>query len=229
MSRDFFTGAKLALPAGISLIPLGISIGLVASQVGMNAVHAGIMTFLVMCGSGEILALGMVMEGAPLYLILMSVFFMSLKNMIFCSSAMQRIGSVPLWRRLICCFNLCDVGVGIFCTSDEESDMCLLGINTVVMLGTALSTCLGAMMTGALPASVANSFGIALYAVFLSMLIPGAKGNTRLLLLVLFTAFMNWALRFVLSTAWALVISMVLGAFIGVWFVELDTESKKAA
>ncbi len=222
MNRDFFTGARMALPAGISLIPLGISIGLVASQAGMNALQAGIMTFLVMCGSGEILAIGMVLEGAPLYLILMSVFFMSLKNMIFCSSAMQRIGSVPLWRRLICCFNLCDVGVGIFCTSEEKSDMCLLGINTVVMLGTTLSTCLGAVMTGALPQSVANSFGIALYAVFLTMLIPGAKGNRRLLLLVLFTAGLNWALRFVLSTAWALVAAMVIGALIGVWFVELD-------
>ena len=83
-------------------------------------------------------------------------------------------------------------------------------------------------MTGALPESVANSFGIALYAVFLSMLIPAAKGNTRLLLLVLFSAGLNWLLRFVLSTAWALVIAMILGALIGVWFVDLDGEKKKA-
>ncbi|MBQ9732696.1 MAG: AzlC family ABC transporter permease [Clostridia bacterium] len=228
MKRDFLTGARMALPAGISLIPLGISIGLVASQAGMNWLQAGLMTGLVMCGSGEILALGMVMDGAPLYLILISLFFMSLKNMIFCSSAMQRIGKVPLYRRLLCCCNLCDVGVGIFCTSEEESDGCLLGINTVVMLGTTLSTCLGALMTDALPGAVANSFGIALYAVFLSMLIPGASRNGRLMLLVLFTAGLNWALRLMLSTAWALVISMMLGAFIGVWFVDLDQDKKEA-
>ena len=228
MNRQFFTGLRAALPAGISLIPLGISIGLVASQAGMNWIQAGLMTALVMCGSGEILALGMVMEGAPLYLILVSLFFMSLKNLIFCSSAMQRIGDVPLYRRLLCCCNLCDVGVGIFCTSDSESDAYLMGVNAMVMLGTALSTSAGALMTGALPESVANSFGIALYAVFLSMLIPAAKGNTRLLLLVLFSAGLNWLLRFVLSTAWALVIAMILGALIGVWFVDLDGETKKA-
>ena len=223
MNRQFMAGMKMALPAGVSLIPLGISIGLVASQAGMNAIQAGLMTFLVMCGSGEILALGMVMDGAPLYLILTSVFFMSLKNMIFCSSAMQRIGKVPLWRRLLCCFNLCDVGVGIFCTSSEEDDMCLLGVNTMVMLGTALSTALGALMTDALPQSVANSFGIALYAVFLSMVIPSASRNGRLMALVLFSAGLNWALRFVLPTAWALVAAMMIGAFIGVWFVDLDS------
>ena len=227
MSKKFFSGMKLAFPAAISLIPLGISIGLVAARAGMNAVQAGMMTFLVMCGSGEILALGMLMEGAPMYLILISLFFMGLKNMIFCGSAMQRIGSVPLWRRLLCCFNLCDVGVGIFCTSDEDDDFFLLGVNTMVMLGTALSTSLGALMTGALPASVANSFGIALYAVFFSMLIPGAKGNRRLLILLLFTAGLNWALRLVLSTAWALVIAMIIGALVGVWYVDLDGNNKK--
>lgn len=228
MNRQFLTGLRAALPAGISLIPLGISIGLVASQAGMNWIQAGLMTALVMCGSGEILALGMVMDGAPLYLILISLFFMSLKNLIFCSSAMQRIGDVPLYRRLLCSCNLCDVGVGIFCTSEESSESYLMGINAMVMLGTSLSTCLGALMTGALPPSIANSFGIALYAVFLSMLIPAAKGNTRLLLLVLFTAGLNWALRLVLSTAWALVIAMIVGALIGVWFVDLDGEKKKA-
>ena len=229
MRKQFFVGMKLAFPAAISLIPLGISIGLVASQAGMNALQAGLMTFLVMCGSGEILALGMLMEGAPLYLILISLFFMGLKNMIFCGSAMQRIGNVPLWRRLLCCFNLCDVGVGIFCTSEEKDDGCLLGVNTMVMLGTALSTSLGALMTGALPPSVANSFGIALYAVFFSMLIPGAKGNRRLLILLLFTGGLNWALRMVLSTAWALIIAMMLGAIIGVWYVDLEGDKKKTA
>lgn len=227
MNRQFFTGLKMALPASISLIPLGISIGLVASQAGMNWLQAGIMTALVMCGSGEILALGLVMDGAPMYLVLTSLFFMSLKNMIFCGSAMNRIGQVSLARRLLCCCNLCDVGVSIFCTSDEDDFMCLIGVNTMVMLGTALSTGLGAVMTGALPESVANSFGIALYAVFLSMIIPGASRNRRLMLLVLFTAGLNWALRLYISTAWALVVAMILGALIGVWFVDLDGDKKE--
>lgn len=228
MKNQFLYGMRIALPASVSLIPLGISIGLVASQVGMNWLQAGIMTALVMCGSGEILALGMIMDGAPMYLVLMSVFFMSLKNMIFSGSAMQRIGQPSLLRRMLCCCNLCDVGVSIFCTSDSESDYCLMGVNTMVMLGTALSTCLGAVMTDALPVSVANSFGIALYAVFLSMIIPSASKNARLMLLVLFTAGLNWALRLFLSTAWALVIAMILGALIGVYFVDLDGDKKQA-
>ncbi|MBQ2960651.1 MAG: AzlC family ABC transporter permease [Oscillospiraceae bacterium] len=227
MDRHFLTGAKMALPAGISLIPLGISIGLVASQAGMSWLQAGLMTALVMCGSGEILALGMVMDGAPMYLILISVFFMSLKNMIFAGSAMERVGKLSPLRRMLCCANLCDVGAGLFCTGDDDSASCLIGINTVIMLATSLSSCAGAMMTEALPITVSNSFGIALYAVFLCMIIPGARSNSRLLVLLLFTAGLNWLLRFVLSSALALVVSMMLGAFIGVYFVDLEGDKKQ--
>lgn len=227
MKNNYFTGFRLAIPAALSLIPLGISIGLVAAQAGMNWLQAGLMTALVMCGSGEILALGMIMDGAPMYLVMTSLFFMSLKNLIFCGSAMQRIGDVPLHRRLLCCWNLCDVGVSVFCTSDYEDDSSLMGVNAAIMLSTALSTAVGALMTGALPANVANCFSIAMYAVFLSLLVPGVSKNFRLLLLVIFTAALNWLLRLFISTAWALVLAMVIGALIGVWFVDLDGEKKE--
>ena len=95
MKSNFFAGFRLAIPAALSLIPLGISIGLVAAQAGMNWLQSGLMTALVMCGSGQILTLGMLMEGAPIYLAMTSLFFMSLKNLIFSSTAMQRISRSP--------------------------------------------------------------------------------------------------------------------------------------
>ena len=82
-------------------------------------------------------------------------------------------------------------------------------------------------MTAALPPALSNSFKIANYAVFLFLIMPGIRKNLRLALLVLFTAALNWALRFVISGSLALIISMILGAFIGVWFVDFDTEKKE--
>ena len=227
MKSNFFAGFRLAIPAALSLLPLGISIGLVAAQAGMNWLQSGLMTAFVMCGSGQILTLGMLMEGAPLYLAMTSLFFMSLKNLIFSSTAMQRISGTPLLGRLLCSFHLCDVSMNVFCTSEHESASCLLGVNTAIMLSTSLSTCAGALMTDALPTNVANCFGIALYAVFLSLIIPGISKNFRLFLLVVFTAALNWLLRLLISTAWALVLAMVIGALIGVWFVDLDGEKKE--
>lgn len=227
MYRPFWAGAKAGLPAGISLIPLGISMGLISAQAGLGWLETGILSALVMSGSAHITAMGMLMEGVALYFILLSSFFITLKNLMFSGAAMQRLGPIPLWRRLLCSFSICDTGATIFCMSEDRSERFLLGLNLIFVVIIFISSVAGALMTAALPPTLSNSFKIANYAVFLFLIMPGIRKNLRLALLVVFTAALNWALRFVVSGSLALIISMILGAFIGVWFVDFDTEKKE--
>lgn len=226
MYRHFWAGIKTALPAAISLIPLGISMGLISSQAGLNWLQTGLLSALMMSGSAQIAAMGMVLEGVSFYLILLSSFFITLKNLMFSGTAMQHMGKTSLLQRLACSFSICDTGATIFCLSEDNSPGFLLGINWVMIISIAASSIAGALMTAALPPALANSFKIANYALFVFLIMPGISRNWRLALLVAFTAALNWLLRFFLSSSFALIISMVLGAFIGVYFVDLDAEKK---
>jgi len=58
MYRHFWAGMKTALPAAISLIPLGISMGLISSQAGLNWLQTGLLSALMMSGSAQIAAMG---------------------------------------------------------------------------------------------------------------------------------------------------------------------------
>ena len=227
MYRRFLAGVKAGLPASISLIPLGISMGLISAQAGLNWLQTGLLSALVMSGSAQIMAMGMLMEAVPLYFILMSSFFITLKNLMFSGTAMQRLGRIPLMRRLLCCFSICDTGATIFCLSEDNSEQFLLGINWILIISIAISSVAGALMTSALPDSLSNSFRIANYALFIFLIMPGIMKNKRLALLVGFTAVLNWLLRLVFSGSLALVVSMIAGAFIGVFFVDLDTEKNQ--
>ena len=51
------------------------------------------------------------------------------------------------------------------------------------------------------------------------------RGNARLALLVLLTALMNWALGTVMAASWALIVSTLLGALVGVFFVDTGEEA----
>lgn len=223
MYRHFRAGMKTALPAAISLIPLGISMGLISSQAGLNWLQTGLLSALMMSGSAQIAAMGMVLEGLSFYLILLSSFFITLKNLMFSGTAMQHMGKTSLLQRLLCSFSICDTGSTIFCLSEDNSPGFLLGINWVLIFSIAASSVAGVLMTAALPPALANSFKIANYALFVFLIMPGISRNKRLALLVVFTAALNWLLRFFLSSSFALIISMVLGAFMGVYFVDLDT------
>ena len=84
---------------------------------------------------------------------------------------------------------------------------------------------LGAVLTNFLPAILSASLGVALYALFIALLVPGLKGNGRLAALAVLTAVCNTLLCRVMASSWALILSTLLCAFLGVFFVDLGEEA----
>ena len=61
---------------------------------------------------------------------------------------------------------------------------------------------------------------------FIALLVPGLRGNTRLTLLVLLCALCNTLLSLFLDGAIAMILSTLICAFIGVFFVDLDEKEE---
>ena len=74
------------------------------------------------------------------------------------------------------------------------------------------------------PSLLTAALGVAMYAMFISLLAPSVRGNGRLGLLVLLTAAVNTLLSRFLDSGWALIASTLAGAAAGVFFVELPKE-----
>lgn len=85
-----------------------------------------------------------------------------------------------------------------------------------------VGTLIGAVASDFLPEILTASLGISLYAMFIGLLIPNLTNNYKLGGLVVLTALCNTLLSQVIDSSWALIISTLLCAFIGVFFVDLD-------
>ena len=123
-------------------------------------------------------------------------------------------------QRMVAAFALCDESFALYSLSEEDSFHYLLGINLALYSSFILSTFAGSLMTDFLPKIVIDSFSIALYAAFLGLLLPSIKHNHRLIILVVGTGLLNWLLQIFLPASWSLILAMVLGAAIGVLYVE---------
>ena len=104
--------------------------------------------------------------------------------------------------------------------SESHSFAFLMGSNTALYVSFVLSTAVGSFITGFLPQIVVDSFGVAFYAAFLGLLLPGIRHHGKLIALVVLTALLNWGLQWFLPASWAIIASMVLGAMLGVGFVD---------
>lgn len=140
---------------------------------------------------------------------------------------MRRVKGTTLWQRLIGAFALCNESFAIYSLSDDDSYPFLLGTNTALHVSFVGSTIIGTLMTSVLPQIAIDSFGVAFYAAFLGLLIPSVKKNRKLIVLVLLTAALNWIFQRFIPASWAVILSMIVGALIGVYFVGDIATSKE--
>jgi predicted branched-subunit amino acid permease len=171
------------------------------------------------------MAVGMYAQGAGVLAIVLATFIINLRHIIMSTCVFNRMQSGKIATRLPLSFGVTDESFAIFTT--ERVENCTPAFFFGLILSTwgawNVGTLIGAVLSDLLPAILTAALGISLYAMFLSLLLPGLRANLRLSLLVLLTAICNYLLSLFLEPSWALVISTLACAFLGVFFVDLET------
>ena len=221
----FFDGAKSAIPICLGLIPIGISYGLLAMQAGLTQLETVLMSVLVMAGSSQLMVIGMIGKATVLAMIT-AVFFVNLRHLVMSSAVMSRMEATPLGMKLLSAFALCDESFALFSLSNSRSSSYLLGANTALYGTWVLASVLGVVIGQFLPEVVTKSFGVAFYASFIALLMPNVQKSRRGALLVLLAAAMNTVLQLFLPVSWAVILSMVISAAIGIFFVEAANDEQ---
>lgn len=227
-SREYLAGMRAGLPVVFGFIPVGIAFAIAARQAGFTVLETQLMSLSVFAGASQMMAAKMWGEAAGIAAIVLATFIINIRHIIMSTCVMQRMKGAPLWARLLGAFGVTDESFAIFTSQDEDrcTPMYFFGLVTVTYSSWNIGTLLGALGADLLPDIIALSFGVALYAMFIAIMVPDIKGNLRLGLLVIFAALSNLALGLVMDSGWAMIISTLLSAFIGVFFVELDGEDK---
>ena len=225
---EYLAGARAGIPVLLGFIPVGIAYAIMARQAGFDIFETCFMSVAVFAGASQMMAIGMYAQGAGLAAIILATFLLNLRHVIMSTCVMNKMHPAPKPAKIAAAFGVTDESFAIFST--EKPERCtlpfFLGLVTVTYLSWNLGTLIGAVTSDFLPAILTASFGIALYAMFIGLLFPGLSGNGRLVLLVLLTAVCNTLLCLVIPQSWALIVSTLLCAFAGVFFVDLGGENE---
>lgn len=220
--QQFKKGLLAGLPVIFGYVPVGIAFAIIARQAGFNVWETCSFSLLVFAGSSQMMAAGMFAQGAGVAAIVLATFILNLRHFIMSTCVLNRMQEAPAWQRALAMFGNTDESFAIFTTEREEN--CTLPFFVGVALSTYLiwngSTLLGALALDFLPEIVLASTGIAIYALFITLLTPKVNGNLRLAGLVVLTGLCNMLLGRFMDSSWALIISTLLCAFLGVFFIE---------
>ena len=204
--EEWLAGTRSAVPIMLGYVPVGIAYGVMARQAGLNTWQTVLMSLTVYGGASEMMAAGMVAQGAAVLTIVLTTFILNLRHIIMSTCVFNQMQGGRLPVRMLAAFG----------TPRYFFSMALCSY-----LSWALGSWLGAIATGLLPPLITAALGISLYAMFIGLLMPGLHGNGRLAALVVLTALCNTVLCNVvqLDSGWSMILSTLGCAALGSFFV----------
>lgn len=228
-AQQFLRGMQSGVPVILGFIPVGIAYAIMARQAGFSVAQTCFMSLLVFAGASQMMAVGMYAQGASILAMILATFILNLRHVIMSTCVANRMTTGGLGIRLLSAFGVTDESFAIFTTEKKENCtvMYLLGLILVNYTSWNVGTLIGAIASDFLPAILTASLGISLYAMFIGLLMPNLTNNRKLGLLVILTAVCNTILSQIIASSWSLIVSTLLCAFLGVYFVDLDEVSKK--
>lgn len=224
--NEFLNGIKDGIPICLGYFSVSMAFGIAAVKGGIPAWAATLTSLTNVTSAGQfaginiMLALGSLIELAITTLIInMRYFLMSL-------SVSQKVdSSMKLWQRFLVSFGITDE---IFAVSIRHSRpltaVYMAGLILTPVLGWTSGTAVGAVATKVMPVSLSSAMGIALYGMFIAIIIPPARKNIKVMTAVLASIGASVIFTYApflknISSGWAIIIiTIIVGAFCATFF-----------
>ena len=224
---SYLYGMKRSVPVFFGFLPVAITFAIMARGVGLASAETVCMSVFVFAGASQIMCVGMIGAGAGMISIILATFVLNLRHVIMSTCIFRKIRVKNFFLKLTGALAVTDEGFALITTEDD--DRCdipfMFGIITVTYLSWIFGTVIGVAASNILPKIIADSFSVALYALFIALIVPNVKKNVRLLVTVIITALINTVLCSFMESSWAIIISTLVGAAIGT-FIVADEDGK---
>lgn len=206
----FTKGLKDGLPVALGYLPVAFAYAIGAADKGFPFWFPVLISATNFTGTGQFAGTNLIAAGAGLGLLLATMLVINIRYSLMSVSLSQRTGSFPLWQRAIVAFGVTDENYAVAIRQPQALTFPyltgLMGCSFAgwlggTALGAALSEALSALLAGETGAAyygmIMSAFNVSLYAMFVAIIVPPARGDKKVLLLVALSAGASCLLYFV--------------------------------
>ncbi len=238
--NEFIRGIKRGFPICLGYIPVSFTFGLIAVKMGFTPAQATIISLTNMASAGQFAGIRLIEGGAPYIELIITTFVINLRYFLMSLSLSQKVApDMPFYKRAVMAYCITDEVFALASMEpDEVSFPFFGGLMLTPILGWTSGTLLGAVASGLLSPMVQGCMGIALYCMFIAIIIPPACKSRKVALAVVISAFLSCMFKYVpglneLSKVggggWAIITAAILGAAICASIKEVKRRHKAAS
>ena len=182
----FRKGLKDGIPIALGYFAVSFALGITAKEAGISPLQAGCMSALMLASAGQFAAINVIAAGNTLIQMAITTLVVNLRYILMSSSLSQKLDkNMSFIHRLLLPCYVTDEIFGIASNVEGRlNPFYNYGAAAVAVPGWTLGTIIGAAVGAILPARVEAALGVALYGMFLAVIIPGARKNRFIAVLV---------------------------------------------
>ncbi len=197
--NSFKKGLKDGIPVCLGYFSVSFAFGIFAVENGLNVWQAVAISLLNLTSAGQLAGVPIITGGGTLAELALSQLVINSRYSLMSVSLAQKFSSnVKLRDKLLIAFGNTDENFAIAVSNKEDiGKRYMLGLMLLPITGWTSGTLIGAIAGNILPAIVTAALGLAIYGMFVAIVVPVIKKEKATLLCVLFAIGLSCAFKYI--------------------------------
>lgn len=190
----FKRGFRNGIPIFLGYLAVSFTFGIAARDAGLTSFQAVLISATNLTSAGQFAALGIIATQASYIEMALTQLVINLRYCLMSSSLSQRFDEkMKPYHRFFIAFGVTDEIFGVSSAYLQENvpPAYCYGLIAASWPGWVLGTALGCLSGSILPASVLSALGVALYGMFIAIIVPPTKNNRVLLGIVIISMLLS--------------------------------------
>ncbi|SFD99899.1 4-azaleucine resistance probable transporter AzlC [Lentibacillus persicus] len=222
-------GIATGFPIMLGYLPIALAYGVLAKQAGMSITELTLMSVMVFAGASQFMGANMIALGAGTAEIVVATFVLNFRHFVMSLSLMNYLRHFALKWKLPISMGLTDETFAVSALHTDEAkkekgSYFYLALILTAYFAWIVGSFLGGILGDVIPEQLSQSMGIALYAMFIGLLIPSVKKHWRVGLIAVIAMGINFVCSQFMSEGWAIICGTVLGGLSGVFLLKGDEQ-----
>ena len=215
--NEFLQGIKDGFPICMGYFSVSMAFGLTAVLSGLPVWSAIMMSLSNLTSAGQFAGANILVENGTFIELVITTLIINIRYFLMSLSISQKVNpNLTIKERLAISFGITDE---VFAVSMQRktslSSIYMAGLIITPVIGWTAGTTVGAIASQFMPQILTSSMGIALYGIFIAIIIPPARENKNVSYAIIFSVILSIAFEYLpllskISDGWSIIIITVL-------------------
>ena len=185
--KEFRSGIVDGIPIALGYLAVSFTFGIMAGDAGLTVAQAVLLSLTNLTSAGQFAGLGVIQAGASLAEMALTQLIINLRYCLMSCSLSQKLPrTMPFFHRFFMAYGVTDEIFGVsVCREGNLSPWYSYGLMSAAVPGWTIGTLLGAVSGSLLPQRLLSALSVALYGMFLAVILPPARKNKVLMGIIL--------------------------------------------